>query len=98
MINNIITIYGFSFASVLFFAFQLLFQAVTSMSTFQKRLYAMSSVVGNYNTNKQRAVVEVAINRKENVQTIEVKDFENIRTKEVKDFIHIRLPILKGMF
>ncbi len=38
-------------------------------------LYAMFSVVGNYDTNKQCAVVEIAINKRKNVQTFEVKDF-----------------------
>ncbi len=35
----------------------------------------MSSVIGNYDTNKQEAVVEVTIKEKNYVQNIEVKDF-----------------------
>ncbi len=38
----------------------------------------MSSVIDNYNTNKQSVVVEVVINRKK----------KNVKTNEVQDFVY----------
>ncbi len=59
-------------------------------------LYTMSSVVGDLNTIKQRAVVEVVINRKNNIQTIEVKDFINNTRKHLNKMKY--MPILNGLF
>ncbi len=53
------------------------------ISTFQKRLLALSSFVGNYDRYKQWAAVEIALNRKTNVQTIEVKDLVYPKVEEI---------------
>ncbi len=53
------------------------FQIQKIRKTTMSSHHTMPSDVGNYDTNKQWAYVEMAINRKENVQTIEVKDFDS---------------------
>ncbi len=61
----------------------------------------MSTVIGNYGTNKQWAMVGVVLYSKNHVQTNEVTDFcmlklKTLWVKEVTDFMNIRLPSLKG--
>ncbi len=60
----------------------------------------MSSIIGNDDKNKQRAVVLVVLYSKKMLKFVKYKiskvTVEETLIKEVTDFIHICLPILKG--
>ncbi len=60
----------------------------------------MSSVIDNYDTNKQWDVVTVVLYNRNMFEQLKSKilypSLENVFTKEVTDFLHIYFPIQNG--